>query len=143
MIPLKVESTVGKFTGRLSGYRRAKRSWVCPACIRESPGKVCATCAGPADHCDSRKEADRYVGLLLLQRAQKICELKPHPRYALVVNGVSVGTYIADFSYRDMARADWPRVIEDVKGSYVFQDPASALRRRLAEVLHAITVVLV
>lgn len=63
---------------------------------------------------DSKKEAARYGELKLLQAAGHIADLACQPPFALVVNGVKVGKYIADFVYRDCATGE--RVYEDVKG---------------------------
>lgn len=57
-------------------------------------------------------EARRYKELLLLQKAQKIFNLKLQVKYPLMVEGEKVGTYIADFVYYE----DDNLVIEDFKG---------------------------
>lgn len=61
----------------------------------------------------SRAEANRYGELKMLARAGEITDLELQPRFPLVVNGVKVGTYVADFRYRDRGGAT---VTEDVKG---------------------------
>ena len=62
----------------------------------------------------SRKEADRYAELKLLERAGKVRELRCQVRYPLEVNGVLVTHYVADFVYWDEdARRN---VVEDTKG---------------------------
>lgn len=63
---------------------------------------------------DSKMEAHRYRQLILLQRAGKIAELELQPPFELVVNGIKICTYVADFRYLD--RETWNYVIEDVKG---------------------------
>lgn len=60
---------------------------------------------------DSKKEARRYADLILLQKAGAIRQLELQPRFPIVVNGVKVCTYVADFAYFENAR-----VVEDVKG---------------------------
>lgn len=62
----------------------------------------------------SKKEAERYQELLLLERAGEISHLQTQVRYDLIVNGEKVGTYIADFVYQDERTVS--RVVEDVKG---------------------------
>ena len=60
----------------------------------------------------SKGEAGRYAELAALLKGGVISDLVTHPRFPLVVNGVKVGTYIADFSYVD----EGARVVEDFKG---------------------------
>ncbi len=50
---------------------------------------------------DSQAEATRFRELQLLERAGEIEVLLHHPRFALVVNGVKIGTYEADAGYID------------------------------------------
>ncbi len=61
----------------------------------------------------SRKEAARYGELKLLVRMGLIHDLELQPRFPLVVNGIKVCEYRADFGY---ATKDGKKVIEDVKG---------------------------
>lgn len=68
----------------------------------------------------SKAEARRYQELKLLMRAGEIESLELQKRYPLVVNGVKVGTYVSDFTYRERYQ-DGPytlhnEVDEDVKG---------------------------
>lgn len=63
---------------------------------------------------DSKREAQRWHELKLLEKAGQIHGLVPHPAFDLHVNGVKVATYIADFAYFTGVLAQ--RRIEDVKG---------------------------
>ena len=82
----------------------------------------------------SKAEARRYGELKLAQAAGEIYGLALQPKFPLVVNGVKVATYIADFEYfTDGAR----RVIEDVKG---VRTPVYRLKKKLTEVLHGVTI---
>src|SRR3990167_9208123 len=72
----------------------------------------------------SRKEANRYSELKLLEQAGGIKNLRLQPRYLLLGAFVDrSGTkhrpvhYVADFSYLDK-RHGWQEVIEDVKGGF-------------------------
>lgn len=76
---------------------------------------------------DSQKEADRYLELMLLQKAGKIDRLKLQPEFTLqeaftTPDGEKVKAirYRADFTYRkkmrDGADTYWVSVVEDVKG---------------------------
>lgn len=62
---------------------------------------------------DSKKEAERYAMLRLRELAGEIQDLKLQPRFPLVVNGVKVCTYVADFEYAERGA----RVVEDVKSA--------------------------
>ena len=83
---------------------------------------------------DSAKEARRYQALKLLEAAGKISELKVHPHWFCVVNGVLVCKYVADFSYLDGER--W-FVCEDVKG---IRTPVYRLKRALMAACHGIII---
>ena len=67
---------------------------------------------------DSKKEANRYFELKMLERAGKIKELKLQPKFLLQDGFVRDGEkyraifYIADFEYIK----DGKKVVEDVKG---------------------------
>lgn len=61
---------------------------------------------------DSRKEAERWLVLRLLERAGQISDLTRQVRFPLKVNGKLVTTYIADFVYQ----CDGKRIVEDAKG---------------------------
>lgn len=112
---------------------------------------------------DSKKEADRYAELSLLQRAGKISGLRRQVKFILIpaqyeaFERVSDKTgrklkpgrkllekecaYIADFVYRDMAAGK--EVVEDTKG---YRDPSSAgyakfvIKRKLMLYLHGIRI---
>lgn len=76
---------------------------------------------------DSQKEADRYLELMLLQKAGQIDRLKLQTEFTLqeaftTPDGEKVKAirYRADFTYRkkmrDGADTYWVSVVEDVKG---------------------------
>lgn len=62
---------------------------------------------------DSKKEAQRYHELKLLEKAGHIQVLTLQPEYDLTVEDKCIGIYRADFYYFDAAGQE---VIEDVKG---------------------------
>ena len=62
----------------------------------------------------SKREADRYDDLLLMQRAGEITDLQVQPRYPLMVDSVKIGEYRADFSYINCRNG--AEVTEDSKG---------------------------
>ena len=49
---------------------------------------------------DSKKELNRFMELEILLRARKISDLELHPKFDLMVNGVKIGRYTADFRYK-------------------------------------------
>lgn len=62
----------------------------------------------------SKKEARHYVYLKALEREGTIEHLNLQPRYPLIVKGIHICTYVADFAYLETAT---DRIItEDVKG---------------------------
>ncbi len=62
----------------------------------------------------SKKEADRYGELKLLQRGKVISKLELQPRFPLVVDDVKVGLMVGDFRYVSDTGND---TVEDVKGA--------------------------
>ena len=85
---------------------------------------------------DSKAEAARYGELLFLERAGEVFDIKVHPRFPLVVNGIQVAVYIADFRYLDKRRNI---VVEDVK-SPVSRTPVYKLKCRLLAACHGLQV---
>lgn len=69
---------------------------------------------------DSKKEANRYKELKLLEKAGHIKNLRLQPKFELLpkyeINGRKVRAmyYIADFEYEEVTTGE--KVIEDVKG---------------------------
>ena len=63
----------------------------------------------------SKAEARRYAELKLMEKAGEIRELELQPRFPLLVDGVNVATYVADFRYWRRGMCTIP-IIEDVKG---------------------------
>jgi len=131
----------GKFASKQDAFRSAVRVYVCLECGQWHMTKQarCSNpgCAGECQHFSSKTEATRYAQLRLMQEQGYISALELQPRFPVRVKGVLLCTYIADFRYQD-ARGNVR--IEDTKASKKHSDPASALRRRLAEVLYDMTV---
>ncbi len=76
----------------------------------------------------SVREANRYIDLVMQQRAGLIRDLKCQVRYPLHVNGLLVTTYVADFEYLK----DGVLVTEDSKG---FRTPAYQIKAKLFHAL--------
>jgi hypothetical protein len=83
---------------------------------------------------DSAKEARRYSELKLLERSGRITGLEVQPSFPIVINGVKVCTYKADFGYVDQIGSP---VIEDCKG---FKTPVYRLKKKLMLAVHGIEV---
>jgi hypothetical protein len=60
----------------------------------------------------STREADRYLELRLLERGGEIQELRLQVRFPLLVGEIQIGSWLADFTYREAGRL----VVEDAKG---------------------------
>lgn len=88
---------------------------------------------------DSKKEALRYGELKLLEKAGEIRDLRLQPAFEIVINGIKVCTYKADFSYKFKGHIDGrhPAVIEDVKG---FKTPVYRLKKKLVEATYGIII---
>jgi hypothetical protein len=93
---------------------------------------------------DSLREADRYRELMLLQLAGEIRNLTIKRLWPLVVKDVPICIYEEDFSYRertevskDWPTADWPLVVEDVKGHLTRE---YKIKRALMKACHGITI---
>ena len=80
----------------------------------------------------SQKEAARYGELRLLEKAGRISQLELQPRYPLIVNGITVATYVADFRYREALGgiAAGAQIVEDVK-SKPTMTPVYRLKKKL------------
>ena len=75
---------------------------------------------------DSKKEAQRYSELRLLEIGHHITKLECQPKIPLMVNGKQVGNYIGDFKYLEAGR--W--VIEDVKSKATIT-PVYRLKKKI------------
>lgn len=78
----------------------------------------------------SKKEAQRYVELLILQNSHQISNLELQPKFPFIINGKKVCTYIADFRYLDKNNIE---IVEDVKG---FKTPVYKIKKKLLLVLY-------
>jgi hypothetical protein len=83
---------------------------------------------------DSKAEAARYRDLKIFEAAGEIYNLQVHVKYPLVVNGIKIGSYEADFVYGENGRI----VVEDVKG---VRTPVYRLKNKLMRAIHGIEIV--
>lgn len=89
---------------------------------------------------DSKKEANRYRELVLLERAGRLSNLQRQVKFELIpsqrVNGKVVEracTYVADFVYLENGR----KVVEDTKG---FKTKDYIIKRKLMLWVHGIQI---
>jgi hypothetical protein len=90
---------------------------------------------------DSHKEANRYVELLFMERAGEIRNLELQPRYDLVVNGMHICSYEADFRYEDVAtglKVAEDVNVEDVKG---FRTANYIIKQKLMKAVYGVEIV--
>lgn len=93
---------------------------------------------------DSTAEADRYLELLVMQKAGVISELRCHPHYDLIPSQKVPGhqsfrphRYTADFAYV----RDGEEIVEDVKSVRTREERDYIINRKLMWMLHHIYVV--
>lgn len=97
--------------------------------FQDAKGKADRTADGIQFH--SKKECHHYQILKVLERAGNITGLELQPRFPLIVKGVLICTYVADFRYKTKAGET---VIDDVKGQLT---PEYKLKRKLFETLYS------
>lgn len=83
----------------------------------------------------SKKEANRYRELKILEKAGQIFHLTLQPKFSIDINGVHICNYFADFQYLD---ADAKKIVEDVKG---VKTPVYKLKKKLVKAIHGIDIV--
>ena len=88
----------------------------------------------------SKAEAARYGELKLLAAHGSVRNLELQPAYAIIVNGVRVGKYLADFRYEIRDGGGWRQVVEDVKG---VETALYRLKAKLVRAIHGVEIVLV
>lgn len=78
---------------------------------------------------DSIHEKNRYVELLLMEKANAVQDLKTHVKFPLIPKskyGREI-VYVADFTYYENGKL----VVEDAKSSITRKNPVYRLKRRL------------
>lgn len=83
---------------------------------------------------DSKREAERYQLLCILERAGRISDLELQPKYRLDVDGIHVADYIADFRYKDSLGFT---MVEDAKG---VRTAVYRLKKKLMLAIHGIDI---
>lgn len=119
---------------------RAKPCYRCAACgalldAKESPVE-CLCGSGRLEFFHSKGEARRYTVLLEELKHGSIRNLERQVAYPIVIRGVKLGKYVADFSY---FRGD-DKITEDFKG---VDTPLAKFKRAVVEALYSIRIDLV
>lgn len=86
---------------------------------------------------DSKLEAKRYSELKTMERAGILTDLEVHKKIPLVIDGVKVCTYIADFRYFDRQKSAW--IVEDVK-SKPTRTALYSLKKKLVKAITGIEI---
>ena len=81
----------------------------------------------------SKRQAQRYTDLKLLERAGEITELQLEVTYTIVVNNVKICSYRADFVYREHGFL----IVEDCKG---YRTPVYKLKKKLMKACYGIEI---
>lgn len=85
---------------------------------------------------DSKKEARRYQELKIRVMAKEIWDLKFQEEFELIVNGVKVASYFADFTYQ----TSFGKVVEDVKSTATRKNPVYRLKNKLVNAIYGIKI---
>tara|TARA_B100001287_G_C22326372_1_gene364129 strand:- start:158 stop:475 length:318 start_codon:yes stop_codon:yes gene_type:complete len=81
----------------------------------------------------SKKEANRYRELCLLNKSKIISDLELQPNFKITINNKFICNYKADFAYKQ----DGQIVYEDVKG---FRTQVYKLKKKLTEAQYNVTI---
>lgn len=85
---------------------------------------------------DSRAEAARYQELTLLLQFGTISQLRLQTKWPLIVNGITISSYISDFDYLEGEVSELK--VEDVKG---VRTPLYRLKRKHFEAQYGIKII--
>ncbi len=84
---------------------------------------------------DSKKELDRYLELLILERAGEIKYIELQPCFRIEINGKLICKYYADFRYFDVKKNRY--IVEDVKG---MRTDVYRIKKKLVEAQLGVTI---
>lgn len=84
----------------------------------------------------SRAEAARYQELTLLAQLGTIRNLRLQTKWPLMVNGITIGSYVSDFDYLEGEIEELK--VEDVKG---VRTPLYRFKRKHFEAQYGITII--
>ena len=104
----------------------------CNRCARNKHGNKKITVDGVTY--DSIKEANYHQELYRRLQAGEVERIIYHPRFDIVVAGVYIGKYTADFKFYDLTTQQ--EMIVDVKGPSTRKNTAYRLRKKLVEAIY-------
>lgn len=84
---------------------------------------------------DSKKEANYYSKLVLLQKSGEVLKFELQPKFEININGIKCGFYKADFKV--IWKSGSVKII-DVKG---MKTPVYSLKKRIIEALYGIKII--
>jgi hypothetical protein len=124
----------------------AKPTMYCTACAYTWPAEDGMQCHAPKSKCGnarairfaSKREFQRYIELLIQEKAGVIRDIELQPAFAMKVNGQLICKYIADYAYIDVIAGK--RVVEDAK-SKATRTPVYSIKKKLLKAIHGIDVV--
>lgn len=126
------------FRSKTDAMNRRVQSWWCLTCNARywTKTNTCKCGSGDLQYFPSEAEANRFAALKLELRCGLISELELQPKYNIVMNGVEITTYRADFRYMK----DGKQVVEDVKGSEQYITDVFKLKRKMVEAVFGIRI---
>ena len=87
---------------------------------------------------DSKWEAERYGQLIMLQRANRIRDLKTQVRFDIIINEQKVCAYISDFTYHEINQDGSEEfIVEDAKG---LETGVFRLKKKLMKIVNDIEI---
>lgn len=86
---------------------------------------------------DSKREAERWRQLKLLEASDRVRNLQRQVKYELRVNGFLICRYTADFTYEELIRGAWQSVVEDVKG---YPNDRWPMKKKLMRAIHGVDI---
>jgi hypothetical protein len=115
----------------------AKKNHMCLSCFHYQTAIFveCPKCGvkGMREYFPSMVELSRASTLIHMQLRGDISNLRFHPKYDLIVEGVKVCRYEGDSEYRQNGKT----VVEDVKANGDFMEDLAKLKIALFDALHA------
>lgn len=125
---------------------RAKKIHMCKACLysqSDNYGNTCPECGVVKQRVCFPSKVEHRRGALLrrMEMNGEISDLKFHPKYPLIINGIHVDNYTADTEYTQNSQ----HIIEDVKPRGLlkgsgFIDKVAALKIGIFEAIYLKTV---
>lgn len=97
---------------------------------------------------DSKWESQHWVELRLRESAGEIKNLQRQVRIPVVINGVKVTTFIADFTYDEREARDalwagdyvWKPIVSDCKSEATRLEPYYRLKKKLLRIVNGIDI---